>query len=105
MVALDEQEVERAAKALLDAGCDAFAICFLWSTQDPAHEDRAAEIVREVAPDAFVSVSSQLSSAVGEYERTVAAVVNAFVGPRTSRLPAQAGGAARRAGLRRGPAC
>jgi N-methylhydantoinase A len=84
VVALDEQEVERAAKELLDAGCDAFAICFLWSTQDPAHEDRAAEIVREVAPDAFVSVSSQLSSAVGEYERTVAAVVNAFVGPRTS---------------------
>jgi N-methylhydantoinase A len=84
VVALDAGEVEAAARELRDAGCDAFAICFLWSTQNPAHEDRAAEIVREVAPDAFVSVSSQLSSAVGEYERTVAAVVNAFVGPRTS---------------------
>src|SRR3954449_8898544 len=48
VVALDEQEVQRAARELLAAGCDAFAICFLWSTQNAAHEDRAAEIVREV---------------------------------------------------------
>src|SRR5215213_1526497 len=84
LVALDEDEVEAQARALLDAGCEAFAICFLWSTQNPEHERRAAEIVKRVAPDAFVSVSSELSSAVGEYERTVAAVVNAFVGPRTT---------------------
>ena len=85
VVGLDEDEVEACVRELADKGCDAFAICFLWSTQNPEHERRAAEIVERVAPDAFVSVSSNLSSAVGEYERTVAAVVNAFVGPRTSR--------------------
>jgi N-methylhydantoinase A len=84
VVELDEDEVEACARELAEKGCDAFAICFLWSTQNPEHERRAAEIVERVAPDAFVSVSSNLSSAVGEYERTVAAVVNAFVGPRTS---------------------
>jgi N-methylhydantoinase A len=84
VVDLDEGEVEARVRELADQGCDAFAICFLWSTQNPEHERRAAEIVERVAPDAFVSVSSNLSSAVGEYERTVAAVVNAFVGPRTS---------------------
>src|SRR4051794_7859122 len=84
VVELDEDEVEACVRELAEQGCDAFAICFLWSTQNPEHERRAAEIVERVAPDAFVSVSSNLSSAVGEYERTVAAVVNAFVGPRTS---------------------
>jgi N-methylhydantoinase A len=84
IVALDEADVEACTRDLLAMGCDAFAICFLWSTQNPAHEERAAEIVRRVAPSAFVSVSSTLTRAVGEYERTVAAVVNAFVGPRTS---------------------
>jgi N-methylhydantoinase A len=84
VVALDEAEVEQAARELAEAGCEAFAICFLWSPQNATHEQRAREIVERVAPDAFVSVSSELSSAVGEYERTVAAVVNAFIGPRTS---------------------
>jgi N-methylhydantoinase A len=84
VVGLDGDEVEACARELAEAGCEAFAICFLWSTQNPEHEQRARDIVKRVAPDAFVTVSSELSSAVGEYERTVAAVVNAFVGPRTS---------------------
>lgn len=85
LVALDEAELERHVTELVDDGCDAFAISFLWSIQNPEHEQRALEIVHRVAPSAFVSTSADLSSAVGEYERTVAAVVNAFVGPDTSR--------------------
>jgi len=85
LVKLDEQELEQAVRELLDAGCEAFAVCFLWSIQNPAHEQRAKEIIQRVAPDAFVSTSHELSTAVGEYERTVAAVINAYVGPRTSQ--------------------
>lgn len=85
LVALNEAEVERAVRELLDDGCEAFAISFLWSIQNPAHELRAREIVRSVAPDAFVTVAHELSTAVGEYERTVATVINAFVGPRTAQ--------------------
>jgi N-methylhydantoinase A len=85
LVALDERDVEDAVRELADAGCDAFAISFLWSIQNPAHELRAREIVQRVAPQAFVAVGHELSTAVGEYERTVAAVINAFVGPRTSQ--------------------
>ncbi len=85
LVALDEDEVERAVRELSEQGCEAFAICFLWSIQNPAHEQRAREIVQKVAPGAFVTTSQELSTAVGEYERTVAAVINAYVGPRTSR--------------------
>lgn len=85
LVALNESEVESAVRELTEAGCEAFAISFLWSIQNPGHELRAREIVRRVAPDAFVTVAHELSTAVGEYERTVAAVINAFVGPRTSQ--------------------
>lgn len=85
LVELDEQEVEQAVRDLQAQGCEAFAVCFLWSIQNPAHEQRTKEIIQRVAPDAFVSVSHELSTAVGEYERTVAAVINAYVGPRTSQ--------------------
>ena len=46
---------------------------FLWSTRNPAHEQRAREIAREVAPSLFVLRRSDLSAHVGEYERTTTA--------------------------------
>ncbi|MCW3065715.1 MAG: hydantoinase/oxoprolinase family protein [Solirubrobacterales bacterium] len=85
LVELDEAALETAVRELAEAGCEAFAISFLWSIQNPDHELRAREIVRRVAPSAFVTVAHELSTAVGEYERTVAAVINAFVGPKTSQ--------------------
>ena len=36
-------------------------------------------------PSVFVSVSSEISKAVGEYERFVATLINGYVGPVTSR--------------------
>jgi N-methylhydantoinase A len=85
VVALDEEQLEAEVKALVEDGCEAFAISFLWSIQNPDHELRAREVVRRIAPGAFVTVSHELSKSVGEYERTVAAVINAFVGPKTSQ--------------------
>ncbi|WP_187369321.1 hydantoinase/oxoprolinase family protein [Baekduia soli] len=83
VVALNDEVLERQVRELIDAGCEAIAICFLWSIQNPDHEQRAKAVVQRVAPDVFVSVSHELTTAVGEYERTVAAVIDAFVGPRT----------------------
>jgi N-methylhydantoinase A len=85
LVALDEARLRDDVARLIADGCDAFAIAFLWSIQNPAHELRAREIVTEIAPEAFVTVSHELSKTVGEYERTVAAVINAFVGTKTSQ--------------------
>jgi N-methylhydantoinase A len=85
LVELDEAGLREAVSALASDGCDAFAVALLWSIQNPAHELRAREIINEIAPDAFVSVSHEISKSVGEYERTVATVINALVGPRTSQ--------------------
>ena len=85
VVALNEQEVADAADALVAQGVDTIAIAFLWSIRNDAHERRAKEIVAERAPDVFVTISSEISKAVGEYERFVATLINAYVGPVTSR--------------------
>lgn len=67
--------------ALASEEFDAVAISLLWSFRNPGHELRLAEIVRELAPELFVSLSHEVAPRTGEYERTAATVVNALVGP------------------------
>jgi N-methylhydantoinase A len=85
VVALNEAEVAEAARALAAEGVDTIAIAFLWAIRNDSHERRAREIVEQNAPGVFVTVSSEISKAVGEYERFVATLINAYVGPVTSR--------------------
>lgn len=99
VVALDESAVEVAARELLAAGCEAIAIAFLWSFRNPAHERRAQDIVRRVAPDCFVTCSHEIAPQLGEYERTVAAVLNCYVGPVTSAYVERLASRARDAAL------
>lgn len=83
---LDEARVRETIRALVEEqGIEALAICLLWSFRNPAHEQRLAEIAREVAPGLFVSLSCEVAPQLGEYERTVATVINAYVGPASSR--------------------
>lgn len=82
---LDEVAVRAAAAELRDRGVDAVAVCFLASFANPAHEERAAEIVREELPGAFVCASSAVVPLYREYERFNTTVVNSYVGPRTAR--------------------
>jgi N-methylhydantoinase A len=84
VVALDETAVAEAADALLAAGVETIAIAFLWSVRNDAHERRAREIVNQRAPGVFVTISSEISKSVGEYERFVATLINSYVGPVTS---------------------
>jgi len=83
LVPLDENEVRAAAEALKAEGVEAVAICFLFSYLNPAHERRAAEIVREVMPDAFVTASADIVPQFREFERFTTALMNAFIGPKT----------------------
>ena len=62
----------------------AVALSLLWSIRNPAHEQALAALVREIDPDIFISQSNEVSPRLGEYERTVAAVINAYVGPLSS---------------------
>ena len=80
---LDEEEVRAAARDLREEGVEAVAVCFLFSYLNPEHERRAAAIVREEMPDAFVTTSADIFPQFREFERFTTATMSAFVGPRT----------------------
>lgn len=81
LVPLDEEAVRRAARELAAAGVSAVAVCFLFSYLNPAHEERAAQILREECPEVFVTCSSEVSPQFREFERFTTAAMNAFIGP------------------------
>ena len=82
---LDEGDVRRAALELREAGVESVAICFLHAYRNPSHERRAREIVREVMPEVYVSVSSEVLPEFREYERLSTTAMNASIGPRMQR--------------------
>ena len=82
---LDEDGVLRDARHLIDEGVEALAICFLHSYRNPAHERRAAEIVREAYPGLAVSISADVVPELREYPRFVTTCANAYVQPLMSR--------------------
>ena len=79
--ALDAEAVRAAAEFLSSEGVEAVAICFLFSYLDDSHERRAAEIVTEMMPDAYVCTSSDVVPQFREFERFTTTAINAFVGP------------------------
>jgi N-methylhydantoinase A len=78
---LDEAAVDRAARQFRELGVAAVAVCFLHSYANPAHEARAAQILRGVAPELFVSTSSDVVPNMREFERWTTTTVNAFTQP------------------------
>ena len=84
VMALDEDRAREIVRELAADGVEAFAIALLWSTANNVHEQALARIIAAAAPGAFVSVSSDVVARVGEYQRTVATLINAMIGPVTS---------------------
>jgi len=85
LISLDEDQVRDALQQLLELGAEAVVLQFLHSYVNPAHEQRAAEIAREVWPNEYVTVSSEVLREVREFERGSTAAVNAFVQPVLAR--------------------
>jgi len=81
IVPLNEAQAEAAIRNLVAQGVEAIAVCFLWSFLRPEHELRVKEMIRRIAPGVFVSCSVDIAPKWGEYERTTAAVLNAYIGP------------------------
>lgn len=78
---LDDQEVLDAVEGFVDDGVDSVATCLLWSFSSPEHEHRVKELLAEHYPELYVTVSSDVSPTMGEYERTSTTVLNAYLGP------------------------
>ncbi len=82
---LDEAGVRAAAQQFRDMGVEAIAVCFLHAYANPAHEERAAAILREAAPDLTVSASADVFPNMREFERWTTTTVNAFTQPMFDR--------------------
>lgn len=78
---LAEEEVGEAVKRLLALGAESVVIHFLHSYVNPDHELRAAEIVRSLWPNEYVTLGHQIIGECREYERGVTAAVNGSVQP------------------------
>src|SRR5450432_2353842 len=81
LVPLDEAGVEAAAKRLVALGAESVVIHFLHSYLNPAHEARAAEIVRALWPNRYVTAGHTIVAEYREYERGTTAAVNAAIQP------------------------
>ncbi len=78
---INEADVRDACTLFLKEGVETVAISFVWSVLNTAHEKRAAEIVREMMPDAILTVGCELYPQIREYTRTSTAVANAYLAP------------------------
>ena len=85
LMALDEAGVSSLADRLAAEGIESVAIGFLHSFTNPAHERRAGELVAERLPTVPVTLSSDVSPEMREYERFSTACANAYVQPLISR--------------------
>jgi N-methylhydantoinase A len=85
IVPLDESAVRVAAERLRAEGVESVAVCFLHSYVNPAHEKRAGELLRQVFPEALVSLSSDVAPEFREYYRASTTVINASIRPVVSR--------------------
>jgi N-methylhydantoinase A len=78
---LDEDAVRKAAAELKAAGVASVAVCYLFSFMNPAHEQRSAALVREVFPEAHISLSCEVLPRVREWPRLSATLLNAYLAP------------------------
>jgi N-methylhydantoinase A len=84
-VPLDEGSVRDAARLFQELDVAAVAVCFLHAYANPAHEARAAEILRRAAPSLYVSTSAEVFPNMREFERWTTTTINAFTQPMFDR--------------------
>jgi N-methylhydantoinase A len=82
---LDEDELRREVRYLVERGVESIAVCFLHSYAYPDHERRAGEIIAEEFPWVAVTLSHLVTQEYREYERTATTVGDAAIKPRLAR--------------------
>jgi len=79
---LDEARARKAIQELIAAGVESITVSLLHAYANPAHERRIKELILEVDARLPISLSSEILPEFREYERTLVAVMNAYVRPR-----------------------
>lgn len=81
LIPLERAEVEVLADKLQVAGYQSIAVGLMHSYVDDTHEQMVREVLAEKIPDAMISLSSEVSPQMREYERFNTVVANAYIKP------------------------
>jgi len=85
LLPLDEAAVRALVPALRHAGVQSLAVGFLHGFVNPRHEQSVRDIMAEALPEVPVSLSSEVSPEMREWERFSTTVANAYVQPLMAR--------------------
>ena len=81
LIDLDRAEVEAVADQINAAGYKSIAVGLIHSYLNPDHERMVRDVLAEKLPDVMVSLSSEVSPQMREYERFNTVVANADIKP------------------------
>ena len=81
LLPLRRTDIENLAGELAVAGYDSVAVGFLHSYLNPAHERLVRDVLSQKLPNAMVSLSSDVSPQMREYERFNTTIANAYIKP------------------------
>ncbi len=81
---LDENDVREKVRYLVSRGARAFVVSLLWGFLNPLHEKKVKEIIRSEYQEFHIGympvvLAGQVVGKLGEYERTMAAVLDAYL--------------------------
>ena len=81
---LDEEDVRKKVRQLVNRGARGFVVSLLWGFLNPAHEKRVKEIIRDEYKEFHIGylpvvLAGQVVGKLGEYERTLAAILDAYL--------------------------
>lgn len=84
IVSLDENQVREQLRQLVEHGARGIVVSLLWSFKNPAHEIRIKEIVREEYKEHHIGflpvvLAHEVVGKIGEYERTMTAILDAYL--------------------------
>jgi N-methylhydantoinase A/oxoprolinase/acetone carboxylase beta subunit/N-methylhydantoinase B/oxoprolinase/acetone carboxylase alpha subunit len=81
LLPLDVAEVEALADRLAEADYESIAVGLIHAYMNGEHERRIGEVLAKKLPDAMISLSSEVSPQMREYERFNTTVANAYIKP------------------------
>ncbi len=81
LIPLDRAEVEAVVDRIATAGYTSVAVGLIHSYLNDAHEAMIRDVLAEKLPDVMVSLSSEVSPQMREYERFNTVVANAYIKP------------------------
>ena len=85
IVPLNEADLRAKLDTLLSRGVDSIAIVFLHAYAEPAHERRAAALLRNWAPHLPITPSHEVAPEIREFDRASTTVASAYIKPLATR--------------------